>query len=197
MILRILASLLIFSAAILSSNAAVLERWSVNLPVETGTFTTRGEQVVADGTGGVGVVHTFSWMEEGSEKRASTITWINRLGKVIYSKRVTDDFIALISANSKTLIYSPGVGLKTIIAVNREGEEADISGEDGIEGLEGTLDNSFSIYSVHSDNSNAFFFRFNAERNQIAVVKIGVNLAPLSASTLKGVRALRPKRVAN
>ena len=189
----ILATLLALTATLFHCEAAVLERWSVDLPIEPGIFGIRGAQLIADDTGGVAVVHTYE-LDIPGEPDVSVVTWINRSGKMIYSKKIVGALAVAICANSKTLIYSPDVWSKSMIAVNREGEEAEIGREDNIDGLEiavNDLTPSFPAYSVHADASAAFFFRYSANRTQLSVVKVSVNSAPQSESTLKGVRFKR------
>src|SRR4051794_32007795 len=90
-----------------SAFAGVAEKWSVDLPIDpepsgyaAGSLYNRAEQAIADGTGGVAVVHSCN---NGAAEASFTVTWINRRGRVIYSRKVPYGS-AVISANAKALL---------------------------------------------------------------------------------------------
>lgn len=170
-------SVLAFLLLCVAAPAAMVEKWSVNLPVQPnpegypeGTFRIVGTQIVADGLGGVLAVYTYRESESRPVLPVTEVTWLDANGDSIFSYTAPQGQIpVVVGISGKNALLALNDANKTVVAMNRSGFV------DSAADVESSGDGIFNQANVFTDAANFFAFRFNAARSQISVVKFRVN----------------------
>jgi len=170
-------SVLAFLLLCVAAPAAMVEKWSVNLPTQPnpegypeGTFRIVAGQIFADGTGGVVVVYGCRQSDSQPVPPIWEATWLDANGETIFSYTAPDgQNPTVVGISGKNVLLALNDTNKTIVAMNRNGFV------DSSPNLESVADGTFGGPNIFTDAANFFAFRFNPDRSQISVMKFRVN----------------------